>query len=85
MDSNDASRSAGGGAVGGPQNHRAYGRSSHGTTAPSTWTRRRPGAPSWSWHGAQAQDYVGRRYLTPAILTFNEALPEADLAEATAA
>ena len=28
---------------------------------------------------------VGRRYLTPAILTFNEALPEADLAEATAA
>ena len=23
---------------------------------------------------------VGRRYLTPAILTFNEALPEADLA-----
>ena len=26
---------------------------------------------------------VGRRYLTPAILTFNEALPEADLAEAT--
>ena len=28
---------------------------------------------------------VGRRYLTPAILTLNEALPEADLAEATAA
>ena len=28
---------------------------------------------------------VGRRYLTPAILTCNEALPEADLAEATAA
>ena len=28
---------------------------------------------------------VGRRYLTPAILTFNEALLEADLAEATAA
>ena len=28
---------------------------------------------------------VGRRYLTPAILTFNEALPEADLAEATTA
>ena len=28
---------------------------------------------------------VGRRYLTPAIPTFNEALPEADLAEATAA
>ncbi len=28
---------------------------------------------------------VGRRYLTPTILTFNEALPEADLAEATAA
>ena len=28
---------------------------------------------------------VGRRYLTPAILILNEALPEADLAEATAA
>ena len=28
---------------------------------------------------------VGRRYLTPAILTLNEALPEADLADATAA
>ena len=28
---------------------------------------------------------VGRRYLTPAILTLNEALPEAGLAEATAA
>ena len=28
---------------------------------------------------------VGHRYLTPAILTLNEALPEADLAEATAA
>ena len=28
---------------------------------------------------------VGRRYLTPAMLTLNEALPEADLAEATAA
>ena len=28
---------------------------------------------------------VGRRYLTPAILTFNEALPEADVAEDTAA
>ena len=28
---------------------------------------------------------VGRRYLTPAFLTLNEALPEADLAEATAA
>ena len=28
---------------------------------------------------------VGRRYLTPAILTFNEALPEADIAESTAA
>ena len=28
---------------------------------------------------------VGRRYLTPVVLTFNEALPEADLAEATAA
>ena len=28
---------------------------------------------------------VGRRYLTPVILTLNEALPEADLAEATAA
>ena len=27
---------------------------------------------------------VGRRYMTPAILTLNEALPEADLAEATA-
>ena len=28
---------------------------------------------------------VGRRYITPVLLTFNEALPEADLAEATAA
>ena len=28
---------------------------------------------------------VGRRYITPVVLTFNEALPEADLAEATAA
>ena len=28
---------------------------------------------------------VGRRYITPVALTFNEALPEADLAEATAA
>ena len=28
---------------------------------------------------------VGRRYLTPASLTFNDALPEAHLAEATAA
>ena len=28
---------------------------------------------------------VGRRYLTHAILILNEALPEADLAEATAA
>ena len=28
---------------------------------------------------------VGRRYLTPAILILNEDLPEADLAEATAA
>ena len=28
---------------------------------------------------------VGRRYLTPAILILNEALPEVDLAEATAA
>ena len=28
---------------------------------------------------------VGRQYLTPAILALNEALPEADLAEATAA
>ena len=28
---------------------------------------------------------VGRRYLTPAFLTLNEALSEADLAEATAA
>ena len=28
---------------------------------------------------------VGRRYRTPAILILNEALPEADLAEATAA
>ena len=28
---------------------------------------------------------VGRRYITPVMLTFNEALPEADLAEATAA
>ncbi len=28
---------------------------------------------------------VGRRYLTPAILILNEALPEADLAKATAA
>ena len=28
---------------------------------------------------------VGRRYITPAVLTFNDALPEADLAEATAA
>ena len=28
---------------------------------------------------------VGRRYLTPAFLTLNEALPEVDLAEATAA
>ena len=28
---------------------------------------------------------VGRRYLTPAILILNEALAEADLAEATAA
>ena len=28
---------------------------------------------------------VGRRYLIPAILTLNEALPEADLADATAA
>ena len=28
---------------------------------------------------------VGRRYLTPAILILNEALPEADLAEPTAA
>ena len=28
---------------------------------------------------------VGRRYLAPAILILNEALPEADLAEATAA
>ena len=28
---------------------------------------------------------VGRRYLTPAILTLNEALPEADLADETAA
>ena len=27
---------------------------------------------------------VGRRYITPVALTFNEALPEADLAEATA-
>ena len=27
---------------------------------------------------------VGRRYITPVVLTFNEALPEADLAEATA-
>ena len=27
---------------------------------------------------------VGRRYITPFVLTFNEALPEADLAEATA-
>ena len=27
---------------------------------------------------------VGRRYITPVLLTFNEALPEADLAEATA-
>ena len=34
-----------------------------------------------------AERRMGRRsrYLTPAILTFNEALPEADLAEATAA
>ena len=28
---------------------------------------------------------VGRRYITPVALTFNEALPEADLAEGTAA
>ena len=28
---------------------------------------------------------VGRRYITPVVLTFNETLPEADLAEATAA
>ena len=28
---------------------------------------------------------VGRRYITPVVLTFNEALPEADLAEVTAA
>ena len=28
---------------------------------------------------------VGRRYITPVVLTLNEALPEADLAEATAA
>ena len=28
---------------------------------------------------------VGRRYITPVVLTFNEALPEANLAEATAA
>ena len=28
---------------------------------------------------------VGRRYITPVVLTFNEALPEADLAEGTAA
>ena len=28
---------------------------------------------------------AGRRYITPVVLTFNEALPEADLAEATAA
>ena len=28
---------------------------------------------------------VGRRYIIPVVLTFNEALPEVDLAEATAA
>ena len=28
---------------------------------------------------------VGRRYITPVVLTFNEALPEADLVEATVA
>ena len=32
----------------------------------------------------QHDEFVGRRYLTP-VPTFNEALPEADLAEATAA
>ena len=34
---------------------------------------------------AEQHDEWAVRYLTPAILTFNEALPEADVAEATAA
>ena len=47
----------------------------------------RPCAASLAPSLAEQHDewVVGRRYLTPAILTFNEALPEADLAEATAA
>ena len=58
--------------------------------APMWWASSLTGRPcaaslAPSWLSSTDEWVVGRRYLTPAILTFNEALPEADLAEATAA
>ena len=58
--------------------------------APMSWASSLTDQPCVAWLAPSSLNSttngaVGRRYLTPAILILNEALPEADLAEATAA
>ena len=81
--------------------HSPTGRRSGPTTHRSVSTRRSDVAPMWwassltgrpcaaslapSSLSSTTNGAVGRRYFTPVALTFNEALPEADLAEGTAA